>query len=102
EIEVLLGVVGEAPGLGRQQRDVRNPGEESVLQGSHQKRAGPARSSHGPVSVGAHVTARRGTRSAGGTWVPSSSRDMIVVGLTGGIGSGQSTDRKSTRLNSSH
>ncbi len=40
EIEVLLGVVGEDPRLGEQQRDVGDAGEESVLKDSRPKAGG--------------------------------------------------------------
>ena len=91
EVEILLGVVGEDPGLGREERTVGEGGQENVLHRSHEERTGPARTSHGPVSVGAHATARRGPRDAGRTQVPSLGSDVVLVGLTGGIGSGKST-----------
>ena len=89
EIEVLLGVGGDDAGLGEEQRDVGEGGEENVFQEPDHEVAGPARWSHGPVSLGAHVRARRDIRAAHRPRVSSFLPAMIVIGLTGGIGSGK-------------
>ena len=89
EVEVLLGVGGDDAGLGEEQRDVGEGGEKNVFQEPDHELAGPARWSHGPVSLGAHVRARRDIRAAHRPRVSSVEPPMIVVGLTGGIGSGK-------------